>query len=91
MNREEQLAERQKRFTAAMSELVHQTNFTHFIDAIRMETENALDGLTDKEVVGNLQATYAAIGEITAYRTMVKIYDEFRNRPAEREVEPPVE
>ncbi len=87
MTPSEQLIERHKRFQAAMGELIHNPLFAHFIDAIRMETDSAIDGLTSKEVIGNTHATAAAIGEITAYRTMVRFYDEFKNRPPEQETE----
>lgn len=87
MTRDEQLVERHKRFHAAMSELVANPLFERYIDAIRMETDTAVDGLPTITAAGNAFAIGAAIGEITAYRTMVRFYDEFKNRPPEQHIE----
>lgn len=84
-NRERSL-DRQKFFEAAMQGLVADTRFEHFIDAVREYRERAIDSLSDApEIIKSERATLACIGEIAAYKSIISVYDEFRNRPAQTE------
>lgn len=72
-----------------MTALAHDARFEHFIDAVREYREKAIDALSDSaEVVKSERATLACIGEIAAYKSIISVYDEFRNRGVETEAAP---
>lgn len=89
MSQRERYQERKQFFEQAMTALAHDVRFEHFIDAVREYREKAIDALSDSaEVVKSERATLACIGEIAAYKSIISVYDEFRNRAAETEAAP---
>lgn len=83
MTTRERALERQKFFEAAMLELCRDSRFEHFIDAVREYRERAIEALSEGDVIKNERASLACIGEIAAYKSIISVFEEFRNRPKE--------
>jgi hypothetical protein len=67
---------RQKRIQASLIGLANDVRFRDFIEVVRECQTTALDNLTDGSVIANERASTACIGEIAAYRSIIRTYDE---------------
>lgn len=72
----EQQVARQKKIHSSLIGLARDTRFADFIETVRECQMTAVDNLTDGAVIGNERATTACIGEIAAYRAIIRTYDE---------------
>ncbi len=72
---ENQLA-RQKRINASIIGLVADPRFRDFIETVRESRDMAVMNLVDGAVIQSDRASTACIGEIAAYISFIKAYDE---------------
>lgn len=84
-----QRAAKDKAIKLAMSELIQDPRFVHFIDVLREWKEITLEDACTDRTVANERASMAAIGELRAYKAIISLYDEYVNRTAE-DAEPEV-
>ena len=75
---------RQKKIQSSLIGLARDTRFADFIETVRECQLSAVDNLTDGAVIGNERATTACIGEIAAYRAIIRTYDEAVAMAAQR-------
>lgn len=80
-----QRQERDRQLRAAMSELVRDPRFEHFIDHLRDQREAAINDACLDSVVASQRASMAAIGEIRAYTGIIAAYDDFKDQPVASE------
>lgn len=80
----EQQIQRQRAIQSAMMDLARDPRFQMFMSTIGDAREQALDNLTDSAVIQNERASLACIGEIAAYKAILRSYDEAVANAAQR-------
>ena len=76
-----QRAERDRRLSDGMANLVQNPNFSAFIDIVREDRERLIEDLCSQEVLKSDRLTLVAIGELRKYQSFLSIYTQSRDIP----------
>lgn len=82
MTNTEQEQFRQRAIAEAMSQLIPNTNFQHFIGILREQREVVIEDICRDDSVRNERVAMALIGELRALKNIIGVYDEYKRREA---------
>jgi hypothetical protein len=78
----EQEGLRQRAVAEAMSQLIPNGNFQHFIAVLREQREVVIDDICRDDSIKSERAMMALIGELRALKGIISVYDEYKRREA---------
>ncbi len=80
MTHQERETLRQQVIGEAMSSLIPNGNFQHFIGVLREQREVVIDDICSDTVVRDERALMATIGELRALKGIIDVYDDYKRR-----------